>query len=215
MHIEILVEDSSGKTLLDILLPQIFGSENVSHTWRVHPYKGIGRLPRNLNPKGNPSKRILLEQLPRLLAGYGNTPGIDAVIVVLDSDQKDCAAFLSELNALTQQCKAPPCVMFRLAIEEMEAWYFGDRKALLAAYPRAKKQVLDRYQQDSICGTWELLADAIHPGGAKDVQKKGWPLPGQLKHDWAKRVGPLMNVELNDSCSFVKLRDGLRALIER
>ena len=32
----------------------------------------------------DPAKRMLLDQLPRLLGGYGKTPGIDAVIVVLD-----------------------------------------------------------------------------------------------------------------------------------
>lgn len=38
MHIEILVEDSSGAKLLECLLPQILGRTGESHTWRVHPY---------------------------------------------------------------------------------------------------------------------------------------------------------------------------------
>jgi len=33
----------------------------------------------------DPAKRVLLDQLPRQLRGYGKTPGIDAVIVVLDN----------------------------------------------------------------------------------------------------------------------------------
>lgn len=32
----------------------------------------------------DPAKRMLLDQLPWLLRGYGKTPGIDAVIAVLD-----------------------------------------------------------------------------------------------------------------------------------
>jgi len=103
--------------------------------------------------------------------------------------------------------------MFRLAIEEMEAWYFGDREALLQAYPRARKDALDRYVQDSVCGTWELLADAVYQGGSKKVKAAGWPLPGQLKHEWAGRIGPLLVVDRNQSPSFGKLRDGLRRLV--
>lgn len=62
----------------------------------------------------------------------------------------------------------------------MEAWYLGDRNALLRAYPRAKKEVLNRYVQDSICDTWELLADALYAGGSASIKKAGWPLPGQV-----------------------------------
>ena len=43
MHIEILVEDSSGERLLRLLLPQILGPQGSPHTWRLHAYKGIGR----------------------------------------------------------------------------------------------------------------------------------------------------------------------------
>ena len=89
----------------------------------------------------------------------------------------------------------------------------GDRQALLAAYPRAKKDVLGRYQQDSVCGTWELLADAIHPGGVAAIQKAGWPLPGEIKHGWAEAIGPLMDIEINQSPSFHKFRDGLRRIL--
>jgi hypothetical protein len=72
---------------------------------------------------------------------------------------------------------------------------------------------LDGYEQDSICGTWEIVADALYPGGAKKVKKEGWPLPGQLKNEWAENIGPLMDIENNASPSFCKLREGLRRLI--
>ncbi len=213
MHIEVLVEDSSGAKLLQLLLPKLIGDHGVSHTWRLHPYKGIGRLPAGLSAAADPAKRALLDQLPRLLAGYGRTPGVDAVLVVLDSDRRDCKVFLKELNAALRHCRPAPNALFRLAIEETEAWYLGDRAALLSAYPRAKKDVLGRYRQDSVCGTWELLADAVQPGGFAAIQKVGWPLPGQIKHAWAGQIGPLMDIETNDSPSFRKFRDGLRALV--
>ena len=214
MHIEILIEDSSGAQLLNYLLPRILGSQGEPHTWRLHSYRGIGRIPPGLKTTVEAAKRILLEQLPKILRGYAKTPGIDAVVVVLDSDRKDCRAFLAELKALADECEMSSKTLFRLAIEEMEAWYLGDREALSKAYPRAKTKALDGYEQDSVCGTWEMVADALHPGGSKKVTKAGWPLPGQLKHEWAEQIGPLMDIENNASPSFCKLRDGLRRLVK-
>ena len=213
MHIEILIEDSSGKKLLAAVLPKLLGVQGNPHSWRVHAYKGIGRIPKNLNAGADPAKRILLDQLPRILRGYGRTHGIDAVVVVLDTDKRNCVDFLSELQALAAGCGAPSNTLFRLAIEEVEAWYLGDRQALEAAYPRAKADVLHRYVQDSACNTWELLADAVYPGGSSAIKKAGWPLPGQVKHEWAEKIGPLLDPESNVSPSFGKLRDGLRRLV--
>ena len=215
MHLEILVEDSSGRRLLDHLLPGIIGAHGAPHTWRLHEYRGIGRIPRNLEASGHPAHRILLDRLPRILRGYARTPGIDAIVVVLDTDDRDCAAFLAELRALAQDCGTAGRTLFRLAIEEIEAWYLGDREAFAAAFPSARTGVLDAYRQDSVCGTWELIADAVHPGGIAAVRHAGWPLPGQLKHEWAERIGPLLDADRNLSPSFGKLRDGLRRLTSR
>lgn len=212
MHIEILTEDSSGHRLLEHLMPKLIGSLGAPHSWRVHPYRGIGRIPRGLSATSDPSKRILLDQLPRLLRGYVSTPGIDAVVVVLDADERDCVTFLNELRSLAVSCSASHLVLFRLAIEETEAWYLGDRAALQRAYPKARMRALDQYEQDSVCGTWELVAETVYPGGSRAIQRTGWPLPGQIKHEWADRIGPLLDPEINLSPSFGKLRDGVRGL---
>nr|MBP9599164.1 DUF4276 family protein [Desulfobacter sp.] len=213
MHIEVLVEDSSGEKLLQVLLPKLIGPQGNPHTWRLHAYKGIGRIPSGLVTKADPAKRILLDQLPKLMRGYGKTPGIDAVVIVLDADKRECSEFLSDLKTAAAACNPTPNTLFRLAIEEIEAWYFGDRDALLKAYPRAKLDVLGKYVQDSACDTWELLADAVYTGGSAAIKKTGWPLPGQVKHEWAIKIGPLMNPDRNISPSFGKLRDGLRQLV--
>lgn len=211
MHIEILTEDSSSAVLLKIIVPLVLGPRGEHHTWRVHSYRGVGRLPKGLTATGDPSKRILLDQLPRILGGFAKTPGIDAVIVVVDTDVRDCRQMLAELRAAALAAGRADTI-FRLAIEEVEAWYLGDRTAVLQAYPRARKDVLDRYTQDSVCGTWELLADAVHPGGVSAVKAVGWPLPGQLKHEWAARIGSEMTLTGNASPSFNKLIEALSRL---
>ncbi|MCW3096867.1 MAG: enolase [Chthonomonadaceae bacterium] len=213
MHIEFLVEDSSGKMLLELLIPQIIGPFYSPHTWQIHPYKGIGKTPPNLKSATDAQKRILLDQLPRLLRGYKRTPGIDAVVVVVDSDRKNCQDFLNELRSVAVESGAPD-TMFRIAIEEIEAWYLGDPAAIQTAYPRAKQAPLSKYEQDSVCGTWELLADIVYPGGIKAVNKIGWPLPGTLKHEWAGNIGVHMDIERNVSPSFNKFVSGLRRLAD-
>lgn len=123
--------------------------------------------------------------------------------------------FLHELQDIVTSCHPAPNTLFRLAIEETEAWYLGDRNALLRAYPRAKRHVLDRYVQDSRCNTWELLADAVYPGGAAAAQKTGGMTPGDLKHEWAGKIGPFLDIHGNASPSFNKLVEGFERLTEQ
>ncbi|WP_083500512.1 DUF4276 family protein [Sphingomonas endophytica] len=210
MHIEFLVEDSSGKIFLEDILPRIITDQSTS--WRIHSYKGIGRLPTNLKGKADPSKRIILDQLPRLLAGYGKTPYVDAVVVIVDNDDRNCREFLAELISITHVHCPALSVLFRIAIEEMEAWYLGDRQAIGAAYRLVKQSVLNNYNQDEICGTWEKLADAITPGGSSRIKAEGWPASGKLKAEWAKNITPHMDVDRNNSPSFCKFRDGVRRI---
>lgn len=203
MHFEILVEDLSGKIALETLVPKILGAGS-THTFRIHPYRGIGRIPPGLRATSEPRKRILLDQLPRILRGYGRSLPREnnAVIVVVDSDRKRCKDFKQELLGVLNQCDPSPRVLFRIAIEEMEAWLLGDRAAVLAAYPHAKQAPLNSYVQDSVCGTWEILADAVFSGGSAVLKRAGYPLIGQEKCAWAGAIAPHMDVTANCSLSF-------------
>ena len=175
MHFEVLVEDQSGSIALERILPKILGEDSDEHSWKIIPYKGIGRLPRNLCGVTDAEKRILLDRLPQLLRGYGKSlqhfPA--AVIVVVDLDDRDCMDFKRELLNVLNACNPRPETLFRIAIEEGEAWLLGDRNAVKTAYPNAKDSVLNSYVQDSICGTWETLADAVHPGGSANLKEDG------------------------------------------
>ena len=214
MHFEILVEDASGKISLESILEKILGPNGQDHTYRIISYKGIGRIPKNLRGTIDPQKRILLDQLPKLVRGYGKSLQDlhAAVVVVVDLDDKDCLVFKQEMLDILNTCNPQPTTLFRIAIEEGEAWLLGDRNAVKAAYPRAKKQVLNAYVQDSICGTWEKLADAVYPGGSQKLKQLGWPHTGQAKCEWANNIAPHLDVEGNQSRSFQVFRDGIRNL---
>ena len=216
MHFEILVEDQSGKKVLDKIVPKIIGS---CHTFEIHPYKGAGHIPEDLGKTGA-NKRILLDRLPKLLRGYGNKFSKypedyrAAVVVVCDLDDKNCKDFLAELNGVLNSCNPKPETRFCIAIEEGEAWFLGDITAIKCAYPKAKKKVLKKYENDSICNTWELLADAIFPGGRKKLSDRGWSTVGAQKSEWAEKISPCMDVENNKSPSFKHFRKKLLELIE-
>lgn len=205
MHFEVLVEDVSGKRMLDHLIPEVI---DASHSFRVLSYKGIGRIPKGLSAGSDANKRILLDQLPKLLTGYGKTfagygPDYRAVVVVVcDLDRRSKQTFEQELSAVASQVHPCPKHAFCLAIEEGEAWYLGDIPAVKKAYPRAKDSVLSGYVNDSICDTWELLADTVYPGGALTLKGKGWQAVGAEKSKWAESITPFMDLTANKSPSF-------------
>jgi hypothetical protein len=213
MHFEFLIEDQSGALAMETLLLKLLGNKA---SYRViKGYKGLGRLPKDLSPKSGAGKRILLDQLPRLLRGYGKVPNCGYIIIICDLDDKDEKQFLSELNGILINCNPKPDACFCLAIEEFEAWYLGDLAAVRKAYPKAKDAVLNGYKNDSICGTWELLADAVCRGGSKALIKEGWQAIGRQKSVWAKEISPLMNVDDNISPSFNNMRRQLRSITKK
>ena len=98
MHFEVLVEDQSGSIALDHILQKILGENGSAHDWIIHPFKGLGILPKYLNRAPNPRNWQLLEQLPSLLQGYGRSlPDSSVVLVVVDLDDKDCIVFKQDL----------------------------------------------------------------------------------------------------------------------
>jgi hypothetical protein len=94
----------------------------------------------------------------------------------------------------------------RLAIEELEAWYFGDWEAVLAAYPRAAHNIPRRQQfrdPDAITGgTWEALERVLQRGGQF--------VTGLRKIEAARSIAQHMDPDRNRSHSFQVFRDSLR-----
>lgn len=169
-----------------------------------------------MNASVDASKRILLANLPRLLAGYGKSwqeyPAV--VIVVCDLDDKCLKSFRDELINLLNACNPRPETRFCIAIEESEAWFLGDIPAIKKAYPKAKDTVLNAYVSDSTCGTWERLADAVYRGGSQHLSSLGWHVVGAEKSAWAENITPHMDLDNNTSPSFNYFLGKLRELAE-
>lgn len=145
MHYEFLIEDKSGKIMLELLLPKIITNE---HSFKVKAYEGIGRLPKGGLVAKELKHQALLNDLPRIIKGYGKTySGNDSyqacVVVVCDLDNRCLKEFRNELLNILQKCIPAPQTQFCFAVEEGEAWLLGDTEAIVEAYPKAKRHLLN------------------------------------------------------------------------
>lgn len=99
-------------------------------------------------------------------------------------------------------------VLIRIAVEELEAWFFGDMEAIGIAYPRARKFLGDKRglrNPDGISGgTWETLEQIL--------QKAGYHGGGLDKPQAAREISSHMDPTRNRSPSFLTLCSGLRAI---
>jgi uncharacterized protein DUF4276 len=196
-HVEFLVEELSAEEALYNLVPKILG-QDVSFT--VYPHQG---------------KLDLLKKLPSRLRGYRAwLPENAGIVVLIDADGKDCreqkaeledtalrAGFLTRSSAQGRRFQ----VLNRLAVEELEAWFFGDVGALRAAYPGISSSLGERagYRDpDAIRGgTWEALE--------RELQRAGHHRAGLAKIKAAREISAHMEPARNRSRSFQTFRQGL------
>lgn len=218
MHLEILIEDQSGKAALEILLPKIINADDV--TYRIISYRGIGHIPKDLNKSHDASKRVLLNRLPKLIQGVGKTfagyPAgyAAALIVICDLDDRDYDDFFNELENILNNSNPKPLTKFCLAVEEGEAWLLGDIDAVQLAFPESNNAILNSYNNDSICGTWEVLADAVYQGGHRKLKECGWRAIGTEKSKWSMEICPFMDVSENKSPSFNRFLEEIKLLVK-
>jgi hypothetical protein len=198
------VEGRADEAFLKEWLPRLLPA----HPFIVLPHQGKGRLSTNPTKKPDPRQRGLLDQLPAKLRAYGKSLNSDAdrVVVLVDLDDQNCCDLKHRLNRLLRHCHPKPAVLFRIAIEETEAFFLGDSAAVKKAFPQAKVGKIRRYEQDSICGTWEFLQNVIGDrGGSED------------KVAWAEAIGRHLTTEwkgrkANNSPSFCIFCKGLLEL---
>ncbi|MSP14570.1 MAG: DUF4276 family protein [Chloroflexi bacterium] len=198
MHIEFYVEERSAEVVLDCLLPAILGP---AISFKIYAHQG---------------KPDLLKQLPSRLRAYRNwIPPDWHVAVLIDRDQQDCLALKAVLEkyateaGLVTKSAAPAGAKFqvlnRLAIEELEAWFFGDIAAIQAAFPGIPELARKaRYRDpDAIRGdTWEALT--------RELERKGYNPGGKI--GVARQISAHMQPALNRSHSFQIFHRGLLEL---
>ena len=202
MHLEFLVEELSAEAALKTIVPRILGE---AATFRIHVHQG---------------KRDLLASLPNRLRAYARwLPDDWRVVVLVDEDREDCQALkaqletTAQLTGFTTKASAHPSASFqvvnRIAVEELEAWFFGDVEALCMAYPRIPLTLGARAgfrDPDAVNGgTWETLERVL--------QRLGYHRGGYPKIAGALAISQFMNPEQNRSRSFQVFREGLLAAV--
>lgn len=204
MYFQYLIEDQSGEILIRQIMQKLL-LRYPEVTYDCKSFKGIGGFAKKTTVREIKTGK-LLNDLVMYLRGFSKSlRGMPAVIVVvLDNDDHEPEEFRQQLDYIAVQNAIDIDHVFCIAVEEMEAWLLGDEQAILKAYPNAKRNVMEAYVQDSICGTWEVLADAIYPGGRQRLHKehRAYLEIGKLKSEWAENIGSYMVLEKNVSPSF-------------
>lgn len=206
MYFHFLIEDRSSTVLIEILMEKIINSSNADTvTFECTSFKGLGGFtPKNMTHETRTG--CLLNDLATYLCGLDKSLRYmpSCIVVVLDNDKRDTQDFRNKLEEVAAAKGISTDHVFCIAVEEMEAWLLGDETALFSAYPSAKRQIFRTYQQDSICGTWEKLADVVYPGGLAKMKKEcpTYVEVGRQKSEWAKQIGPYMDLGKNISPSF-------------
>jgi hypothetical protein len=196
-HLEVLVEAPSMEAFLGALMPRLLPADR---TFVVHPFQG---------------KSDLLGKLQDRLRGYASwLPEDWRVVVVVDRDDDDCMTLKAQLEAMAKKAglrtrsrvrRQAWQLVNRIAIEELEAWYFGDWPAVCAAYPRVSQGVARQagYRNpDSIAGgTWEAFERVL--------QRHGYFRGGLGKIEAARALGAAIDPLRNRSASFACFCDAV------
>ncbi|MGK4001633.1 DUF4276 family protein [Sorangium sp. So ce1036] len=160
-HLEVLVEEPSMEAALRILLPRILSGKVSFEIYR------------------HLCKDDLLMRLPARLRGYASwLPSSWRILVIVDVDDDHCVELKRRLDLMAEQAGLTTrsraagssyAVVNRLAVEELEAWFFGDWEAVVAAYPHGR-------DDDPVAG--EVPRPRCDPGrhlrGARAGPPEGW-----------------------------------------
>lgn len=202
MHLEILVEEPSAEAALKNLMPKIIGN-NVS--FRIIVHQGKKDLLRKIVPKLKAYSKWITDEIK--------------IVVLVDLDRDNCKTLKNKLNSIAEDAglKIKTSIgefsndfqiLNRIAIEELEAWFLGDKNAILSIYKNVSIEALNKNKYsnpDAIANTWEELERLLqrfryYTGGLNKIQN-------------AKMISEHMDVNNNSSKSFNVFRLGLLQII--
>ena len=174
------------EALLESLLPRVLPGR----TFGIHVHQG---------------KLDLLGKVEQRLRAYARMTWPDLrVVVIVDRDEDDCLILKRHLTGVCQAVGCP--ALCRIAVEELEAWFFGDVAALCLAYPGVPATLGHKApfrNPDAIAGgTWEALERVL--------QRAGYYGGGMPKVEVARSVAQHMDHTQNRSRSFQVLIEGLQ-----
>lgn len=202
MHIEFLVEEPSAEVALANFVPKILPQEV---DFKIHTFQG---------------KQNLLKKLPKRLQGYKQwLPPDSRIVILIDEDRQDCLELKSKLDKIASEAglitksaaiiNSQFQVLNRLAIEELEAWFFGDVEAIVAAYPKVPSNLAQHKKYRNPDGIKGGTGEAL----GKLLKQKGYHRGGLEKVKAAREISVNMDPQRNRSKSFQVFRDGLLSMI--
>ncbi len=217
LRIEILSEDRSGGVVLKRLTECILRGFTKNFQCYLRPHRGCGYWPNHPENKPEPFAAGLLELLPAKLRAYDRVYAGTATIFVvcIDSDDHDPVELFNRLKATCRQFGPGIRTVIAISVEEMESWMLADKNAIMLAYPEADMERLSEYEQDSICGTWEVLCDVVFREQSARIKRIGYPAIGQYKATWAEKISPYMLPGNNVSPSFKKYELALQSAVKQ
>jgi hypothetical protein len=200
MRVEVLLEEPSAEAFLQTVFPLLLPPPV---TWNPIVFQG---------------KPDLLKNLESRLKAYRHwIPNDWRIVVLVDEDRQDCRALKQRMEVAAANAMLPTktnpnqgnfVVVNRIAVEELEAWFFGDPQALSEAYPGVSPNLgaKARFRNpDAILGgTWESLQRVL--------QNAGYYEGGLPKTEVAREVSRRMQPGRNTSRSFQNFVSALAAL---
>ena len=205
-HIEFVLEEPSCEDALRVLVPRLVGERA---TYQYHAHNGYPALKK---------------YLPSRLRAYRRriTSGEDLkVVVLIDEDRapEGCQGRKEVLETIAQEAgltsKTANAGSFdivnRIAVEELEAWYFGQPEALRQAYPGLSERVFRK----RVFSDPDSVPNGTNESLLKELKNAGY-YPGiefLPKTEVARRVAPFMRWDQSRSKSFRVFREGVNATI--
>ena len=196
-HFEFHVEELPMEAFLAVCLPSILPADC---TFEIYSYQG---------------KDALLRKIGDRLEGYSTWMPIEyRIVIIVDRDRDECEQLKSRLEEI---CKSKGLrsrraagrsdwqVVTRIAIEELEAWYFGDWQVVRQAYPGVPPNIASRARYrdpDAIAGgTWEAFE--------RILKRHGYFKQGMAKVQAATAIGRHIDPARNRSHSFAVFHNAI------